>query len=341
MSYCLKWKGSMSSQRANKLSKASKKNTKKSPKPDVEVIQRRVIDWRVRTYLNQVKADDNVADVDEEKDCYIVYTCNGKHDGDKDRGEAAEITDNGLDESDEDGDSECSSIASGPSLHHATSKKLKTSWLLCSACRKLYKMAKGTTAPVKNKLYDNDPQSLTCDQWVLIKKWMPRKLPNTRQRRLKRVRLNKDKENRLGMGATSTCSRPHIFLQRNLRQCTTVRAKKKRKNVNVRKRTRNDSQDSRNAKQQRLQSNNHHELISISCLDDSPNNSSSSWSCGSQEIKNQANRGQTAEVIPSQIALETIKQKDVGAKQEAPKKMSGFRHLLAQLRGNMIVRENC
>lgn len=315
----------MSPQRSKKSSKASKKSEKTSLKPNVDVIQRRLRYQRVRTWLNQVKPDDFT--VEKETDCDIVYSSNGKYDADEDRGKAVEITDNGLDESDEYGGSECSSIASGPSFLHRA-KKLKTSCVLCSACRNLYERAKRTKAQIKNKLQDNDPQSLTCDQWMLRKKRMLRKVPKARRKGLRHVLLIKDREMHVGMGLPSTCSRPHVFLQRNLKRCPVVQANKKRKNT--RKRTRNDSQDSRVVKQHRLQSNSHHELISIS-LEDSPN----SWDSSSQEINNSA----SAEVIPSSITVEAIKQKDAGAKQEAPKKMKGFRDLLAQLRGNMIVRE--
>ncbi|XP_072219729.1 uncharacterized protein [Leuresthes tenuis] len=330
--YRLKWKGSMSPQRVTRLSKASKKNVQKSPVPNEEVNQHRLRDQRVRAWLKKTEADDS----DEGKDCDMIDIINGtcaeERFAEQDGGDTVEVTDNGLDESNEDGGSECSSIVSGPSfLHHAPAKKLKPSWVLCSACHKLYQKAKRTKAPVRTKVKDNDPQSLTCDQWVLIKKWMPRRPPNAVRKLLRHTQLNKDRGQR--SGESPACSRPHTFLQRNLRRCAREPAKKQRKK-NTRKRTRDGSQGSRAAKQQRLQSNSRRQHIGINRMDDGSNSSFSSSS--------RADADSTAEVIPSSVTRETIKAKAVRAKRETRgKKACGFRDLLAQLRGNssMIVRE--
>ncbi|XP_061746112.1 uncharacterized protein si:ch211-227n13.3 isoform X3 [Nerophis ophidion] len=65
----------------------------------------------------------------------------------------------------------CSSRVAAP--------KKPTSAGLCSACRKLYQRVKRLKKPMKDKLLDNDPTSLTCDQWVLLKDWHPTRLPQS------------------------------------------------------------------------------------------------------------------------------------------------------------------
>ncbi|KAM4551730.1 uncharacterized protein PAE49_015398 isoform 2-T2 [Odontesthes bonariensis] len=341
--YRLKWKGSMSPQRMTRLSKASKKNVQKNPVPNEDDIRRRLRGQRVRAWLEETGADDCIVDTDKGKDCDMIDIINGacaeERVAEQDGGETVEVVDNGLDVSHEDSGSECSSIASGPSfLHHGTSKKLKPSRVLCSACRKLHQKAKRTKAPVRTNVTDNDPQSLTCDQWVLIKKWTPRRLPNATRKLLSHTQLEKDRGQRPGQ--SSVCSRPHTFLQRNLRRCAREPAKKQRKK-NTRKRTRDGCQGSRVAKQQRLQSNSHRQHIDISPMDDSPNSCFSSWRRNRQDIHNRADADLTAEVIPSSVTRETTKAKDIRAKRVVPKKACGFADLLAQLRGNssVIVRE--
>ncbi|XP_070774951.1 uncharacterized protein [Enoplosus armatus] len=199
-----------------------------------------------------------------------------------------------------------------------------------------------------------DPKSLTCDQWVLIKKCRPRRLPNARGKLLIHVQLVKNSlevksgaKQCVGEGESSACSRPHTFLQRNLRRRFRVPVKKGRKK-NRRKRTRDDSQGPRAAKQQRLHSNSHIQHLSISCTDNNGlhptggHSSSPDFVCGSdQEMGNSADQDVTVELIPSSVTLEITKPRDATPKQKAPKKRGGFRDLLAQLRGNssVIVRE--
>ncbi|KAF6730842.1 hypothetical protein FQA47_008463 [Oryzias melastigma] len=114
--------------------------------------------------------------------------------------------------------------------HHDTAQKPKPVHNLCPACHKLYQTVKRHRAPIKDKLLDNDPSSLTCDQWVLIKKWLPRKLSHSSRLSRGDARfIPLRREQRVGAGEPMTCSRPHIFLQRNLRQCTRLLAEKKRK----------------------------------------------------------------------------------------------------------------
>ncbi|XP_023130180.2 uncharacterized protein si:ch211-227n13.3 isoform X2 [Amphiprion ocellaris] len=251
----------MCPQRSIRRPKSSERRPQKSPVSNEDVIQRRLKNQRLRTLQRKAEAEDSRVDPDDWRQCDIIDVISCTHDAKHVAMETTEgqkpveITDKGLTESDDDCVSVCSSIASGPSLlHHVTPKKPRLPQNLCSACRKLYQKAKRTKAPIKSKLLDIDPKSLTCDQWVLIKSWTPRGLTNVSGKLLCHVHLKK--EVRVREGESSGCSRPHAFLQRNLRRCVKV-AKKNQKKRNGRKRRRNNSQGSRAAKQQRLHSNNH------------------------------------------------------------------------------------
>ncbi|XP_056248240.1 uncharacterized protein si:ch211-227n13.3 isoform X1 [Seriola aureovittata] len=362
LEYYLEWERPMNPRRSSRLPKAAKKSPQRSPSRNEEVIQRKLRSKRQRTGQRKTEAGDGVINTDEGSNRDIIDIINYTHDvkcvAEEDEGKLVEIADNGVDESDEDCASVTSSVASGPSvLYHTTSKKRRRPRDLCSACQKLYQRAKKMKAQIKNKLLDNDPKSLTCDQWVLIKKWRPRRLPNATGKRLihvklvqKRLALKKGvkrSEQQVIEGESSACSRPHTFLQRNLRRCIKVPVKKERKNKR-RKRTSDDSQGSRVAKQQRLHSNSHHQRIDNSCTDSgrlqptSGHGSSPGFeSCSDQETNNQADTDQTVELIPCTVTLETNEHRELLARQQKAKKTSGFRDLLAQLRGNssMIVRE--
>ncbi|GLD51375.1 uncharacterized protein AKAME5_000444600 [Lates japonicus] len=321
--YRLKWKGPMYPRRSSRLPQASKKSPQRSPSPNEEVIQRKLRGKRRGAWQRKTKADEGVVNTDKRSKRDIIDIINDTRDAsvaEKDEGKFVAIADKGVDESDDDCCSVNSSIASGPSLlPHTSPRKQRPAQGLCSACQKLYQRAKKMKAPIKNKLLDNDPKSLTCDQWVLIKKWMPRRLPNARgkllihvQRVTKKLRVKKGLKQHVG--ESSACSRPHTFLQRNLRCCVRATVKKDRKKKMRRKRTRDDSQGSRVAKQQRRHSNRHRQ-----------------------------HTGDDSGPLPtsSPVALETTKPKELKPKQKTTKKTSGFRDLLAQLRGNssIIVRE--
>ncbi|XP_031162707.1 uncharacterized protein si:ch211-227n13.3 isoform X1 [Sander lucioperca] len=357
--YCLKWKRPMYRQRPSRLPKASKKSPQRSPSPNEEVIQRKLRGKRQRTGLRKIGAGDSVVSRDEEKDRDIIDIINSTHD-EKDiaeyEGKSVEVTDEGVDESDEDCCSVTSSIASGPSfLRDASPKKPRPSQGLCSDCQNLYQKAKKKKAPIKNKLLDNDPKSLTCDQWVLIKNWRPKRLPNARGKLLlhvqlvkKRLKVNngaKQPAQCVEEGESSACSRPHTFLRRNLRRHVRVPVKKNR-----RKRRRDGTQDPRATKQQRLHSNNHSQHISIGSTNEiglhptSGHSSSPGFEGRSdQEVDDQADTNLNVGLIPSTVTLTTTKPSEVPPKQKTPKKRGGFRDLLVQLRGNsnMIVRETC
>lgn len=131
------------------------------------------------------------------------------------------------------------------------------------------------------------------------------------------------------------------FYARNLRRCVKVPVKQERKKNKRRKRTRDDCQGSRVAKQQRLHSNTHHQHIN-STTDNGRLHSSMSVfeDCCDEEINDQT-RTDLTELNPSTVTLETTRSRELPPKQTTPKKTRGFRDLLAQLRSNssMIVRE--
>ncbi|XP_044074946.1 uncharacterized protein si:ch211-227n13.3 isoform X2 [Siniperca chuatsi] len=350
----------MYQRRSSRLLKASKKSPQRSPSPNEDVIQRRFRGKRQRTGLREAEAGDSAVNTVGGWHRDILDIINSTHDAkrvaEEDEVKFVEVADKGVDESDEDCASVTSSIASGPSLlYNTTTKKPRPSQGLCSACRTLYQKAKKMKAPIKNKLLDNDPKSLTCDQWVLIKKCRPRRLPNARGKLLIHVQLVKNRlkvkngaKQCVGEGESSACLRLHTFLQRNLRRHVRVPVKKERKK-NRRKRARDDSQGPpRAAKQQRLHSNDHLQQIGISCADNNglhPTGGHSSSpdfvASSDQEIDDPTGKDLTVELIPSAVTLETTKPEVVSPKQKAPKKRGGFRDLLAQLRGNssMIVKE--
>ncbi|XP_008286733.1 uncharacterized protein LOC103362218 isoform X2 [Stegastes partitus] len=326
----------MCPQHSTRLPKASKNRPQKSPVSDEDVIQRRLKSQRRRTWQRKTEADDSVVDTDERRQRDLIDIIDCTHDDENVTMEqTVEINDTGLTESDEDCISVCSSIASGPSLlHHATPKKPKPSQGLCSACRKIYQKAKRTKAPIKNKLLDIDPESLTCDQWVLIKRWTPRRLTNVRGDFLSHAQL--DKEVGVREGTSSACSRPHTFLQRNLRLCVRV-TKKNQKKRTGRKRRRNGSQGSRAAKQQRLHSNHHRRHTGLTSLDEDLRSEGRRH----QETNNQSNTDMPVDLTPCSVILENIRPTEKRPKQKKTNAAGRFRDLLAQLHSNssMIVRE--
>ncbi|XP_070701718.1 uncharacterized protein [Pempheris klunzingeri] len=337
--------------RSPRLPNASEKSPQRSPSPDEEVIQRRLKGKRQRMGLRR-KARDGVVNTRKGRSRDIIDIINCTHGAERAAAEGegtfVEVADEGVDGSDEDCCSVSSSIASGPSiLCNATPRKARPSQSLCSDCRKLCQKVKRMKAPA-SKLSDNDPKSLTCDQWVLIKSWRPRRLSDARGKLLTHIQLVKKglarrAEQYMREGASSSsssaCSRPHAFLQRNLRQCIRVPVKKERKKSR-RKRRREDSQGPRAAKQQRLHGNNRRHRISVSRDDNDGPHPSSSHS-GSLSFDDSADTQLSVESIPSSVTVETSQPREGPPKQKAPKRTGGFRDLLAQLRGNcsMIVSE--
>ncbi|XP_048857876.1 uncharacterized protein LOC125725202 isoform X1 [Brienomyrus brachyistius] len=120
----------------------------------------------------------------------------------------------------------CWSTASGPSLAVEHSPAV-----LCKDCVKLFtKMKK-----VKNwkSTIDYDPTSLSCEMWVLKKRWHPGRLHNVKGRlwaHLSRIR-KADLSNGDPVETKKTpafCSRPPVFLQRNLARCKSVPVQSRR-----------------------------------------------------------------------------------------------------------------
>ncbi|XP_051528178.1 uncharacterized protein si:ch211-227n13.3 isoform X3 [Myxocyprinus asiaticus] len=80
-----------------------------------------------------------------------------------------------------------------------------------------------TKRPLKKRR--EDPTSLSCDQWVLLKKWHPQKHRHKERgilwRSLSQIRkLASQCSDSVATNRTpAVCSRPHVFQQRNLRRC--------------------------------------------------------------------------------------------------------------------------
>lgn len=268
---------------------------------------------------------------------------------DRSHEDSVEISDEAIDQ-DDDQISVTSSVRSGPSL----SRELLTEMplTLCPVCRKLYQRVKRIKVPLKDKLLDNNPKSLTCDQWILLKPWRRKQLSLCRgnlqsfSQIIHKLYVAKKDQNKNELMSGEVCSRPHLFLQRNLRRCTKKTLKEKKKNW--KKRAREDSHGPRVAKQQRLL--NHHRPISNDFSHDNSfqpigngftDNSPGAMSYNTSSSEN----GDDSDVIlrqrPVSVTSETDHSK-VCPKRSAPKRGAGFKDLLAQLRGNnsMIIRES-
>lgn len=335
---------------SSKLSNVSKKSPQRSPSPNEEVIQRKLKSKRQRKERTATKASNSLVNTDEDGSRDLIDSINSTHEAEyvaeKDGGTLLEVADEGLDKSDNE------STASGPSFRrHSPPKKQKLPKDMCSACRKLYLKAKRMKALMKNKLLDNDPKSLTCDQWVLIKTCTPRRLPSARGKLLSHLQLVKKRLQVRSDADTVeqffTCSRQHTLLHRNLRRCVRVSVKKGRSN-NRRKRTRDESRSPRIAKQQRLHKDNGHQDISTADTDhvgphpsSCDGNSSGFAASVEQETNDPEDTWMNIELIPTSVRLEITKPKAAPHKQTTQKGTGGFRKLLAQIRGNssMIVKE--
>ncbi|XP_035491797.1 uncharacterized protein si:ch211-227n13.3 isoform X2 [Scophthalmus maximus] len=360
LEYCVKWKKSMYPQRSSRPRRPSEKNPLRSSSPEEEE-DVKLRGRRRRAGQRTTNASRGVVNTDEGSNRDMIdaiddaqYGKRGAEEEEAD-GKFVEVADKGVDESDEDCDSVNSSICSGPSILHPTTHNTRVpSQNLCSPCREMYKKAKATRAPIKDKLLDNDPKSLTCDQWVLIKKWRPRRRPDARGNLLIHVKLVKK---RLRKGVTQieqnkreseslACSRLHTFLRR---RCVQAPVKKERKMNKRRKRPRDDSQGTRVAKQQRLHGHSRRQSNSKGRAHDgdihptssrSRSSSPATETCSDQKIDNQADTCVT-KLIPCTVNLEKMEAKDPPSRPKTPKMSSGFRGLLAQLRNNssMIVKE--
>ncbi|KAI5626600.1 sodium-driven chloride bicarbonate exchanger isoform X5 [Silurus asotus] len=123
----------------------------------------------------------------------------------------------------QDGSGSESSVVSGPSSPSAGLHSLR-----CRTCQRLFSRMKRHGALRKKRQDDqDDPASLSCDEWLLNKKRCPQRIRRSRGRlwvHLKHIRLRALKHLEDGMEnpTLSCCSRPHVFLQRNLRRCKKV-----------------------------------------------------------------------------------------------------------------------
>ncbi|KAI4810035.1 hypothetical protein KUCAC02_018885 [Chaenocephalus aceratus] len=327
--YRLKWKTSMLTRRSSSLTKASKKIAQRDPSPDEEVIQRKLRSRPKRNGLKKIETSDSRVRAEERRDRDILdvidSTLEAKGFGEEDEERFVEVTDEGVDDSDADCVS-VSSIVSGPSLpHNASRRKRLFSQGLCTACRRLYEEAKKSKRPMKDKLLDNDPKSLTCDEKLLILVQLFKKILNSQcGRKLE----------------SSACTRPHSFLQRNFRRCLRTPMKQMKKNRGKRRRV--GSQGPRVAKQQRLRSNHHLQNIRVSRTDKSSILSAGLEDQIDQEVSDESNTNLTVQLIPANVSLEPTEPRELPSNQKAAKKACGFRDLLAQLRCNssMVVKES-
>lgn len=264
----------------------------------------------------------------------------------------AEVTKRLVPDLDSDSDSCCSlnSIASGPSLLQPANSPVSPPQGLCAGCVRLYREACKKRARPRNTVHDNDPSSLSCDQWVLQKKRRPRRLPSVKGRlwthiQLIRERVRNEKTNS-GQSQQPACLRPLIILQRNLKQCTRqVAAKGRKKPAKIfrKKRSRGAGHGPQVTKKQRLDNNSCHS----DSQDDSPPHCSSFHSdpgLVSEGKRKDSKRGRRAlkfELSPS-VVMDCPEVTMVSTPKHTMSKRGGFRDLLAQLRGrgSAIVRES-
>ncbi|XP_062869268.1 uncharacterized protein si:ch211-227n13.3 isoform X2 [Trichomycterus rosablanca] len=110
------------------------------------------------------------------------------------------------------------SVVSGPSSSPTSYNSLR-----CRDCERLF-LRVSRQGPPKIRKRNHDPALLSCDQWLLRKTWKPQRRQQVRGKlwvHLRRIRertaarIDAGKENT----ARPVCSRPHVFLNRNLRRC--------------------------------------------------------------------------------------------------------------------------
>ncbi|XP_016089025.1 uncharacterized protein [Sinocyclocheilus grahami] len=110
-------------------------------------------------------------------------------------------------------------VESGPS-----SPSCPVDTVRCRECRRLFAKMRKQPTP-KQKSRDTNPASLSCDVWVLLKKWHPQRLRHREKgllwTSLSRIRklLAGGSDSAVVNRIQANCSRPHVFQQRNLRRC--------------------------------------------------------------------------------------------------------------------------
>lgn len=138
---------------------------------------------------------------------------------DDDDGEDDEYEQDG--ESKDENDNTVCDDDDGLSVHSGLSDAANS---LCTQCLELYWRMRSEMKPV-TKTIDYDPSSLSCDEWVLLKRRLPRRFPRTRGKlwnvlRKVRNRIEKQDQSNCDGNHKERCCWPHVFLQRNLLRCT-------------------------------------------------------------------------------------------------------------------------
>lgn len=345
LEYSVKWTDPMKPKGKSKRPKTSK--SKNDLCGEDAVLRRTRGKWR-QEERDKAQSVSAKVQLDEPSTNDIIDIIDrGGEDEPEEWGTLVEVDDKGLDQFDEDQVSVTSSVKSGPSFPEKLSLEKPLS--LCPSCRKLYQTAKRRKTPLKDKMLDTNPKSLTCDQWILLKPWRSKTTADCGGSLSQLIhKLVKSSRNRTKL-VRKVCSRPHLFLERNLQRCIRKPVKKE-KRKNRRKRAREDSQGPRIAKQQRLPNNQHRpiiddfshengiEPIANNFTHNGPDPKSSR--CSTSSLESQEDSDLTLTQPPVSVTSDTNSSK-LCPKQSAPKR-GGFRDLLAQLRGNnsMIIRES-
>ncbi|XP_045074878.1 uncharacterized protein si:ch211-227n13.3 isoform X1 [Coregonus clupeaformis] len=234
-----------------------------------------------------------------------------------------------------DAESCCSvdSIASGPSFM-VQATPLTPPPGLCLTCQRLHREAKRRGHTPLDTLTDDDPTSLSCDQWVLMKKWTPRRPQNVKGRLW--IHLGRIRHREQTGGEQPACSRPHIFLQRNLRRYerqAVSRGRKRKKRSRGRRQRAGTCVQSNSLNRSGFHSSGLHSSGPDGEVQEN----------GDDSRLARTRRVLTFQVSPSSVTMETLAQEEATPPQEEePRKRSGgFRTLLAQLHGNRsrVVRE--
>ncbi|KAG7273498.1 hypothetical protein CRUP_015874 [Coryphaenoides rupestris] len=207
----------------------------------------------------------------------------------------------------------------------------------CPGCQKVWQKVwqkvRHMRWPLKDKLLDHDPSSLTCDQWVLKKRWRPRGRRALKSKLKDSLKLLHRRHGDI-VRVQPTCSRAHTFLRRNLRLCAKPSARRGRKRKGAwrtsgkrpRSEPRHPEPPARRAQQP----------PALSPADRSHGDSDPSTLDSWSEEEQQGPAHVTLEGVPSLVTMETAEEA------RRPAKKGGFKDLLSQLRGKSrtIVKED-
>lgn len=339
LEYSVKWKDPMNPvRRSKRLEKSPNDSCVEDSIHRKTRGRRRQNGWGEKAQPENRKAEMDKLSADD-----ILDIIDRSHESDSEERATVEVADEGVDLSDDD----TNSVRSGPSFPRKLPAEKPVS-SLCPACRKLYQRVKWMKAPLKDKLLDNNPKSPTCDQWILLKLWRSKALPDSRGNFSQVIHQIIQKGKKKDKLAVEVCSRPHLFLTRNLRRCIRKPQKKEKKTKNWRKRSREDSRGPRVAKQQRLLNNqrqpsscNLSHNNSVQPVRNGVSHTSPDPTSGHSSTFLESAEDSDLTLRPGSVTLETDSSK-VNPKQSVSKRGAGFKDLLAQLRGNhsMIIRES-